>query len=164
MTFWDEVLAIFVGDIFASILLILFYVLIQWFLRATDIAIGYSWKWEGTDFHPCFHIRNQSGTKTYLLGNISYTKNKGKDILFIDNKSIWGRELKPGSITLIEAGVVKNVTGLPQSIVTEVTVRLQNGREFWLTGQGPGQLWKGRIQKPAFWLRGKCEKAAIPLE
>lgn len=164
MTFWDEVLAIFIGDIFASMLLILFYVLIQWFLRATDIAIGYAWKWEGTNFHPSFHIRNQSASKTYLLGNISYTKNDGREILFIDNDSIWGKKLEPGSTNLIEAGSVRGVTAMPHCIDTEVTVRLQNGRQFWLTGQGPGQLRAGRIQKVAFWLRQKFEKAAIPLE
>jgi hypothetical protein len=164
MTFWQEVLAIFIGDIFASTLIILFYVLIQWFLRATDISVGYSWKWEGTSFHPSFYIRNQSGTKSYLLGNISYTKNGGKEILFIDNVSIWGKELKSGSINIIEAGPVKNVTGIPASIDTEVTLRLQNGREFWLKGSGPGQLLKGRIQRIAFKVRQKFEKVALPLE
>jgi hypothetical protein len=164
MTFWNEVLAIFIGDIFASLLLVLFYVLIQWFLRATDIAVGYGWKWEGTNFHPSFHIRNQSATKTYLLGNISYTKNNGKELLFIDNASIWGRELKPGSISLIEAGTVRSVTAMPHCVDTEVTLRLQNGREFWLKGTGPGQLRMGRIQRIAFRLRQRFEKAAIPLE
>ena len=164
MTFWGEVLAIFIGDIFASMLLVLFYVVIQWFLRTTDIVIGYAWKWEGTNFHPSFHIRNHSGSRTYLLGNISYTKNDGQEILFIDNDSIWGKELKPGSISLIEAGPVRSVTAVPISINTEVTVRLQNGRQFWLKGKGPGQLSTGRIQKVAFWLRQKFEKASIPLE
>jgi hypothetical protein len=164
MTFWNEVLAIFIGDIFASLLIILFYVLIQWFLRATDIAVGYSWKWEGTNFHPSFYIRNLSGTKTYLLGNISYTKDNGKVLLFIDNTSIWDKELKPGSSSLIEAGAVRSVTALPHCIDTEVTLRLQNGREFWLKGTGPGQLRVGRIRTIAFRLRQKFEKAAIPLE
>jgi hypothetical protein len=164
MTFWDEVWAIFIGDILASMLIIFFYVIIQWFLRATDVAIGYNWKWEGANFHPCFHIRNQSGSKTYLLANISYTKNEGKDILFIDNESIWGTELKPGSVNLIEAGTVRGVTALPDCIGTEVTVRLQNGRQFWLKGKGPGQLHAGMVQRIAFRLRQKFEKAAIPLE
>jgi hypothetical protein len=49
MTFWAEVLAIFVGDIFASLLIILSYVMIQWFLRATDVTVSYNWGWKGTD-------------------------------------------------------------------------------------------------------------------
>ena len=164
MPFGDEVLAIFIGDIFATIVVIFFYVMIQWFLRATDVRIGYSWKWEGSSFYPSFHIRNQSGSRSYLLGNISYTKDNGKEILFIDNKSIWDKELKPGSISLIEAGPVRGVTSMPNCVDTEITIRLQNGREFWLKGTGPGQLRMGKIQRIAFWLRAKCEKAAIPLE
>ena len=46
----------------------------------------------------------------------------------------------------------------------EVTVRLQNGRAFWLRGVGPGQMKLGRTQRIALWLRDKLEKAAIPLE
>ena len=164
MTFWDEVLAIFIGDILASTLIILLYVLIQWFLRATDLRVGYSWKWNGPNFHPSFYIRNLSGSRSYLLGNISYTKNEGKELLFNDNRSIWDKELKPGSVNLIEAGTVQGVASQPECIGTEVTIRLQNGRQFWLKGTGPGQLRIGRIQKAAFWLRDKCEKAAIPLE
>ncbi|HKW87243.1 MAG TPA: hypothetical protein VJN21_00645 [Candidatus Acidoferrales bacterium] len=164
MTFWDEVLAIFTGDIFASVLIILFYAIIQWFLRATDVRIGYSWKWKDSNFHPFFDVRNQSGSRSYLLGNISYTKNEGKEILFIDPKSIWGKELKPGSINLIDADPVPGVSSIPDSVNLEVTIRLQNGRQFWLKGAGPGQLRMGRVQRIAFWLRAKCEKAAIPLE
>jgi hypothetical protein len=96
MTFWPEVLAIFLGDVLASALFVWLYVMVQWFLRATDITIGYNWKWVGQDFHPCFDIRNRSGSKTYLLANIAYTKDNGKQMLHIDNKSIWGAELRPG--------------------------------------------------------------------
>ncbi len=164
MTFWQEVLAIFLGDILASLLLVLLYVLIQWFLRATDITIGYAWKWEGMNFHPSFDIRNRSGSKSYLLANIAYTRNSGKDVVSFDNKSIWGKELKPGSITYLEVSPVPTITSVPQCTGVEVTVRLQTGRLFWLKGQGPGQLRMGRIQKMAFWLRDKFEKAAVPLE
>jgi hypothetical protein len=164
MTFWEEVLVIFLGDIFASVLIVLFYALIQWFLRATDVTVAYGWKWEGTDFHPSFDVRNRSGSKTYLLANIAYTKNNGKDVVFMDNKSIWGKELRPGSISWLEASPVRGVTSKSQCIETEVAVRLQTGRLFWLKGQGPGQLRMGRIQRVAFWLREKFERAAIPLE
>jgi hypothetical protein len=43
MTFWIEVLASFLANVFAGILLVIVYVLIQWFLAATDITIGYNW-------------------------------------------------------------------------------------------------------------------------
>jgi hypothetical protein len=164
MTFWPEVLAIFLGDVFASALFVSSYVIIQWFLRATDVTVGYSWKWVGQDFHPCFDIRNRSGSKTYLLANIAYTKKNGKELLFIDNKSIWGVELRPGSITWPEGDPVRGVNSVSDSIETEVSVRLQNGRLFWLKGQGPGQLRMGRVQRIAFWLRDKIEKSAFPFE
>ncbi len=61
MTFWDEVLAIFIGDVFASVLLIVLYVLIQWFLRATDVTVAYNWSFTGPNFYPNFDIRNRSG-------------------------------------------------------------------------------------------------------
>ena len=107
MTFRFEVLAIFLGDVLASLLFVLGYGLFQWFLRATDIRIGYNWSWEGSNLYPNFHIRNRSRTQTYLLGNISYTKDKGTTLVAIDNESIWGKELKPGSISLLRGGAVK---------------------------------------------------------
>jgi len=81
----------------------------------------------------------------------------------MDNKSIWGKELRPGIISWL-ATTVRGISALPQRLETEVTVRLQNGRQFWLKGQGLGQLRIGQIQEIAFWLRRKFEKAAIPLE
>jgi hypothetical protein len=71
----------------------------RWFLLKTDVLVGYGWKWEGPDFHPSFDIRNLSGSKTYVLANIAYTKNDGKELVAIDNKSIWGQEIKPGTIS-----------------------------------------------------------------
>ena len=164
MTFWCEVLAIFVGDVLASALFVFLYVMIQWFLRATDVVVGYSWKWQGQDFHPCFDIRNRSGSKSYLLANIVYTKDNGKELLFIDNKSIWGTKLRPGSINWPEGGPVRGVSSKQDCIETEVSVRLQNGRVFWLKGQGPGQLRMSRVQKFAFLLRDKIEKSSFPAE
>ena len=164
MTFWAEVLAIFIGDVLASALLILLYAMIQWFLRTTDITIGYGWKWEGTNFHPSFDIRNRSNSRSYLLANIAYTRDNGKDVVFFDNKSIWGKELRPGSITYLEVSPVPNITSIPLCTGVEVTIRLQTGRQFWLTGTGPGQLRMGWTQKIAFSMRNKFEKAAIPLE
>jgi hypothetical protein len=122
--------------------------------------VGYAWKWEGPNFHPSFDLRNRSGSKTYVLANIAYTKNGGKEILSIDNKSIWGHELKPGTIAYLEVAPVPNVHSRPECLNVEVRVRLQNGREF--KGQGPGQLYKG-IRKTAFALRQRLERASLPL-
>lgn len=81
-----------------------------------------------------------------------------------DNKSVWGRELKPGSIAFFEAAPVMGLTSLAECTQIEVHVRLQGKRLFWLKGSGPGQLNKGRLQRAAFWLRDKLERAAFPLE
>ena len=68
MTFWAEVLAIFIGDVFASILLIALYVIVQWFLRATDVTVAYNWSFTGPSFSPNFDIRNRSGSRTLFVG------------------------------------------------------------------------------------------------
>ena|SRR5713226_1694446 len=166
MTFSAEVLAIFIGDVLASVLLVLLYVMIQWFLRATDVTVSYNWGWKGTDYSPNFDIRNRSSSRAYLLANIAYTRNNGKEVVWFDNESLWDKELSPGAIKGRKYSVapVRGITTIEQALGLEVSVRLQNGRQFWLKGQGPGQLKVGRIQKAAFWLRDKFEKAAISLE
>jgi hypothetical protein len=100
------------------------------------------------------------------LANIAYTKDNGKEAVWFDNNSIWGKELKPGSIEGRDFQLVpvKGIATPQQALGLEVTVRLQNGRQFWLRGKGPGQLQMGRMQRFAFWFRNKFEKAAIPLE
>lgn len=133
----------------------------RWFLLKTDVLVGYGWTCDGvTGCYARFDVRNRSASKTYVLGNIAYTKNNGKEILSIDNKSIWGKELKPGTITHLDGAPVSSLTRLQQCPAVEVRVRLQNEREF--KGQGPGQLYKG-VRKIAFSLRRKLEKASIPL-
>lgn len=164
MTFWKEVLSTVIGGGLTSVIVVFSYAMLQWFLRATDVTVGYSWSWQGLNFYPSFDIRNRSGSRTYLLANIVYTKDSGTNLLFIDNKSLWGKELRPGSITQANGDFVRNVNSLSECLVTEVTVRLQNGRQFWLNGQGPGQLRMGRFQGLAFRLRQRIEKSAITLE
>jgi hypothetical protein len=166
MTFWDEVLAIFIGDVFASVLLIVLYVVIQWFLRATDVKVAYNWGFTGPNFYPNFDIRNRSGSRTYLLANIAYTRGDGKEKVWFDNDSIFDKELKPGSIRgrNFKIAPVKGITTSQEALGLEVTVRLQNGRAFWLRGVGPGQMKMGRTQRIAFRLRDTFEKAAMPLE
>jgi hypothetical protein len=168
MAFWPEVAADFLGDIFAGIVLIIFYVAIQWFLAATDLIIAYNWRFDGApnsprNIRPGFDIRNRSRSKVYFLANVAYLKD-GQPIAPFDNKSLWGKELKPGTVELVEAAPVSNLASLADCTGIEVHVRLQNGRMFWLKGTGPSQLQSGRIQRAAFWLRRKFEAAAVPLE
>lgn len=132
----------------------------RWFLLRTDILVGYVWKWQRRDFYPSFDIRNRSGSKTYFLANVSYTKNKGAEILGFDNESLWGHALKPGTISHFDVAPVARITSLDECTKVEVRVRLQNGRE--IKGQGPGQLYKG-VRKIAFALRQWLEKKSLPL-
>jgi hypothetical protein len=81
-------------------------------------------------------------------------------MLAIDNKSIWGKEIRPGTITHLDGAPLTIVTSIQQCPELEVRIRLQNGREY--KGQGPGQLYKG-IRRIAFSLRLKLEKLAIPM-
>jgi hypothetical protein len=168
--FWREVAAGFLGNVAAGVLLVVFYFVIQWFLAATDIVVGYNWRFDGDmsaprNIRPSFDIRNRSRSKTYYLANIGYLID-ARPVASFDNKSVWGTQLKPGTIVHVEAAPIVNpkFTSLAQCTATEVHVRLQNGRMFWLKGAGPGQLRIGRIQRAAFSLRDRLERAAIPME
>lgn len=168
MTFWSEVAAGFLANLFAAVLLVILYVAIQWFLAATDVTIGYGWRFDGTqnnprNMRPSFDIRNRSRSRTYYLANVAYLRDNHPVAPF-DNSSVWGRELKPGSIERVEAAPVESLTSLRECTGIEVHVRLQNGRIFWLKGTGPGQSRTGRTQRAAFWLRSKFEGKAFPLE
>lgn len=132
----------------------------RWFLLKTDVMVGYNWSWHGTDFHPNFDVRNRSSSKSYVIGNIAYTRNNGKEIITFDNKSLWGHELKPGTIAHLDAAAVPKVNSMADCLKVEVTLRLQNGREF--RGQGPGQLYAG-LRKYAFALRQRIDKSSLPL-
>jgi hypothetical protein len=100
------------------------------------------------------------------LANIAYTRNDGREKVWFDNDSIMDAELPLGSIRgrKFKIAPVRGITTLQEALGLEVTVRLQNGRAFWLRGVGPGQMKMGRTQRIAFWLRDKFERAAIPLE
>jgi hypothetical protein len=123
----------------------------KWFLLATDVIVRYNWTQSRVGSSPNFDIRNQSRSRTYLLGNIVY-KDSGTVLpLAIDNKSLWEQELKPGSIKHFQnVALVAGITTLQQCLETKVYVRLQNGRE--IRGQGPGQL-PGRLRRVMLWLR-----------
>jgi len=168
MSFWLEVLASTLANLISGTILVALYVAIQWYLRATDVTIGYSWRFEGPlsdlrNLRPSFDIRNRSGSKTYFLGNVAYFKS-GKPVAAFDNKSLWGTELRPGTITLLEAAAVESFSSVAECLGAQVHVRLQNGRTFWLKGQGPGQLKMATAQRAAFWLRDKIESIAVPME
>ena len=101
MTFWSEVSAGLLANVFAGVLLVVLYIGIQWFLRATDVVVSYNWSFNGTQLHPegChpnFVIRNRSGSRTYLLASIAYRRKSGVESF--DNKSLWGREPRPGTL------------------------------------------------------------------
>jgi hypothetical protein len=132
----------------------------RWFLLKTDVEVAYSWSWQGINFHPDLDLRNRSGSKTYVLGNIAYTRNNGKEIVNFDNKSLWGSELKPGTISHPQVAPVPKINSMAECLTVEVTIRLQNGREF--KGQGPGQFRTGWI-KYAYKLRQQIEKSSLPL-
>src|SRR6266481_841169 len=104
----------------ASVLLFAY----RWFLLKTDVMVGYNWSWQGTNFHPNFDIRNRSGSKIYVIGNIAYTRNNGKEIITFDNKSLWGHELKPGTIVHLEAAPVPKVHSMADCLKVEVSLRL----------------------------------------
>lgn len=165
--YWQEVAAGFLSNVFAAAFLVVCYVLVQWFLHATDIQISYNWQWEGTKFHPAFLIWNRSKSRTYLIANIAYIKENPAPV-WVDNDSLWGYELKPGSLNRINlVNPVKNVNSIADCLQIRVNVRLQSGRQFWLTGQGPGQEGKvvmSRAQRMAFELRDFFEKKAISID
>ena len=168
MAFWLEVAAGFLGNVFAGFLLVALYVAVQWFLQVTDITIGYNWHYDGTmqepyNLRPSFNVRNLSRSRTYVLSNIAYLRN-GKPVSHFDNKSVWGTELQPGSIVSLEGAPVATFTSLEECIKTEVHIRLQGKRLFWLQGSGPGQKLKGWLHRAAFRLRDRLERMAFPME
>jgi hypothetical protein len=166
MTFWPNTWSNVLGGIGAGLFFLLCYMIVQWFLRATDLLIGYSWQYKtvgGTVyFWPAFDIRNRSRSVAYRLGNIAYTVN-GTTHSF-DNDSVKHIVLEPASINDIEVGPVRDVHTIQDALKIEVTLRDQLGRSFWLRGQGPGQQGKSRVRRAAFWLRAKLERMLIPLE
>lgn len=168
MTFWMEVWSGCIASIFAGLFFVFWYGVFQRLLQATDVVVGYNWNWKGTDYHPNFDIRNRSKSRTYLLANIAYTKKGTKAPVCIDGKSLWGIELKPGSINFlrdVNVAPVRDVHSMGDCIQVQVKVRVQTGREF--PGIGPGQDRKqamSRGQRIAYWLRDFFDKNAIPME
>ena len=154
------------GGVFAGLFFVFWYAVFQRLIQATDVRVGYGWRWRGTDFYPSFDIRNRSKSRTCLLANIAYTKKGVPAPLWIDNKSICGIEMKPGSINHLEAvEPVRDVHSVQACTQVQVKIRVQTGREF--PGLGPGQDRRqvmSRGQRIAYWLRDLFDKNAIPME
>lgn len=162
MRFWNEVLVAVV----AAAVIALCVLLIQWFLRATDIRMSYGWRFDGTidrpiNFRPAFCFQNRSKSKTYVLANIVYKK---ADVLLgIDNTSFWGAELRPGTMVHLDAQKpVNGISSVFETSAIEIRVRLQDGSLFWDRAQG-GQYELGRFQRCLFSLRALIEKYGVPL-
>lgn len=166
MTFWMEIWAGCIASVLAGCFFVCWYVVFQRFLQATDVVIGYGWTEDIAGYHLSFDIRNFSKSRTYQLANIAYRKQGEETPLWVDNKSLWGAELKPGSINFFrDVAPVKAITAQEMCLQTQVYVRVQAGREF--PAAGPGQDRKqvmGWFQWAAFRLRQFTEKKAIPLE
>ena len=164
--FWNNVLINFVANLMAGLTLVFFYVLFQWFLRATDISIRYNWTQDALGCRPSFNIRNRSGSRTYLLANIEYrTGDAAGAPLDIDNCSLWDVELKPGSVMQPRPiAPAKNTFTFAECERIRVSVRLQSGRQFWLKGRGPGQMGMGWFERQLFALRDWVERHAFPFE
>ncbi len=167
MGFWQNTWSNVLGGIGAGVFFLLCYLVIQWFLQATDLVVSYNWRFDTVDgvthFYPNFDIRNRSRSKSYRLANIAYTR-KGQPHWF-DNKSVWGRVLESGSINIdLVVSAVNGVHTAQDAIGLEITIRTQAGRSFWLRGEGPGQMGKSGLRRAAFKLRDKLESWMIPLE
>jgi hypothetical protein len=166
MTFWQNTWSNIFGGIGAGLFFLLCYMVLQWFLQATDLVVSYNWRYDNIDgvitFRPFFDIRNRSRSRIYRLANIAYTRNS--EMYWVENDSIMGTVIEPGSMNFIAGAPVKNVGDTATAFGLEVTIRTQSGRSFWLRGEGPGQQGKSRIRRVAFTLRAKLEKLLVPLE
>jgi hypothetical protein len=166
MTFWQNAWSNVLGGIGAGLFFLICYIVVQWFLRATDLKIRYNWRYDhnGGDvtYRPFFDIRNCSRSKSYRLANIAYTRNG--QMHWCDNDSIMGVVIEPGSMNSVAGAPVKNIVDTASAFGLEVTIRDQSERSFWLRGEGPGQQGKSGIRRAAFMLRARLEKLLIPLE
>src|ERR1700728_1066242 len=113
MTFWLEVAAGFLGSVFAGLFFAFWYAILQWFLHATDVKMAYNWSWDGPYCHPNLDIRNRSKSRTYFLADIKYQRSGEGALVWIDRESVWGKELKPGSINFIsEVAPIRGVSSI----------------------------------------------------
>ena len=153
-----ELTASFLVFVIVVLVFAIFYIVLQWFLQATDVTVDYNWSREGTSCHVNFDIRNHSKSRTYVLATISYS-NGADRLVWFDNKSLMGKELPPGSINdFHDVAPVRNSSAISECLELQVTVRLQAGKRLWLEGQEPRQPVDEIIHRWALQLRGFIEK------
>jgi hypothetical protein len=166
MNFWTNTWSNVLGGIGAGLFFVLCYLVVQWFLRATDLVVSYCWKFAVHNgmsvYWPAFDIRNRSRSRSYRMANIAYTVNGTPH--WCDNKAIMGVVLQPASMNFIEGTTVRDIHEMADALRLEVTIRDQAERSFWLRGQGPGQQGKGWVKRYAFRLRRALEKGLIAME
>lgn len=134
---WMEIAAAFFAYMVVGWVFMLLYVALQRFLKATDVTFDYSWSREGTRFRPNIRVRNHSKTRTYVLAGIAY-RNELDRLVWLDNKSLMGKELPPMSVTEFQdVAPVRNGVSVAECMQTRVMLRLQSGRKVWLEGKGP---------------------------
>lgn len=143
MKLWLETLgAGFLSYVFVGWVFVLVYLAVLRFLQATDVTISCNWIRKGTICHPVFEIRNRSKSKTYVLAKIEYSNGSDR-LAWFDNKSLVGKELKPGSFNeFADIAPVRNTSSIAECMQLKVAVRLQTGRKLWLPGRGTAGIHK----------------------
>ena len=163
MKFWLEVLAGFLVYALVGWAFVLFYMALRWFWQATDVTLSYNWSKEGTRCHPIFEIRNRSKTKTYLLANIEYS-NGSDHLVWFDNKSLMGKELRPESVLQFEeVAPLRNSSTMDECLQLCVAVRLQTGRRLKLCSDEHAQRAIEAAQGVAFRLRDRIDAWLRPM-
>jgi hypothetical protein len=150
----DYVEKVFVGLTLAVILYSI-HLLLKWYAHVTDVTVGYSWTFRenGTQWAPSFDIRNRSTSKQYNLDSIVYLKKNAP--IWIDNDSIFDKELKPESRHYIAGEKVQPIKGVTfehpvqdgrfntvaamRAFNIQIIVRDQVGRVWRAVGPGQEQ-------------------------
>jgi len=149
--------AIFVWLAASGGLLAIYTWLLRILRRATDVDCGYNWGFDGTldsprNMRPQLDLRNCSRSRTYRLASISY---EGRGLQrWCDNDSLWGQELKPGSIEYYNRiAPVPRVATLQDCLDLAVKLRFQDNHEIVCHGPGqPESKWRHRAMRLRRWL------------
>jgi hypothetical protein len=130
---------------------------LRMFKRATDLDCGYGWSFDGTidnarNMRPHLDVRNCSQSRTYRLANISYEL--GGVQHWCDNTSLWGMDLKPGSIEFFNAiAPIPRIDSLKACTCLAVRLRFQDNHEILCHGPGqPEGKWHHKARRFRSWL------------